>query len=106
MEADSPEKYLSKMSKAARKGKIFVDYLRNEKTATAIGAYSTRARENATVSTPLFWEELEGLKAANTYTVLNVPERLMTLDSDPWKNIGTIRQSITQALLKKAQKGL
>lgn len=106
MENDSPDKYLSKMSKAARKGKIFVDYLRNEKTATAIGPYSTRSKANATVSVPLFWEELPKLKVPNYYNVGNVVERLQGLKSDPWKDMEKTKQSITQTILKKVMKDL
>ena len=55
--AEAPELYLATMSKAKRKGKIFIDYLRNARTATAISAYSTRAYAGAPVSVPLRWDE-------------------------------------------------
>jgi len=98
--ADEPDRYTSKLPKASRKGKIFIDYLRNGRGATSIGAYSTRARTGAPVSTPLFWEELETDVRANTYNVRNLPERLESLDSDPWAGFLKERQSITAAMRK------
>jgi len=101
--AEDPERYTSKLPKASRKGKIFIDYLRNGRGATSICAYSTRARAGAPVSTPLSWDELEsGQEVRGSYfNVRNVPERLESLDADPWAEFSTIRQSIT-APMKKA----
>ena len=96
-----PTRYTAKLPKASRKGKIFIDYLRNGRGATSICAYSTRARANAPVSTPLFWEELETDVRANTYTVQSLPERLENLESDPWEGFYQVRQSITAAMKKK-----
>lgn len=98
--AREPSRYTSNMSKANRKGKIFIDYLRNGRGATSIAAYSTRARPNAPVSTPLFWEELETDVRANTYTVRNLPERLESLKADPWAGFLKARQPITAAMKK------
>jgi bifunctional non-homologous end joining protein LigD len=100
MVAAYPGKYTSKLPKADRKGKIFIDYLRNGRGATSICAYSTRSRENAPVSAPLFWEELETGVRGNTYTVRTLPERLETLPSDPWADFFKVRQSITAAMKK------
>ncbi|MDB5513168.1 MAG: ligase, partial [Enterovirga sp.] len=92
MEADSPGRYLSKASKQARRGLIYVDYLRNGRGATAIGAYSTRARPSAPVSVPLGWDELSpGLKGADI-TLASLPARLERSKADPWAEIGRIRQ--------------
>lgn len=98
--AEEPSRYTSKLPKASRKGKIFIDYLRNGRGATSIAAYSTRARPNAPVSTPLFWEELETDVRGNTYTVRNLPERLEGLEADPWASFLKVRQSITAAMKK------
>jgi bifunctional non-homologous end joining protein LigD len=94
MEAEKPSRYIATASIKARKGKIFVDYLRNSREATAICAYSTRAREGATVSVPLAWEELGSLKEANRYTVANVMKRLKTIKRDPWADISKVKQKL------------
>jgi bifunctional non-homologous end joining protein LigD len=100
--ADEPALYTSKLPKVRRQGKIFIDYLRNGRGATSIGAYSTRARPGAPVSAPLFWEELEDPELrGNTYTVENLPARLAALKSDPWEGFNKVRQSITAAMRKK-----
>ena len=93
---DVPDRYTSKMSKAGRKGKLFIDYLRNGRGATAVAAYSTRARSGATVSTPVEWDELRRLTPGQ-FTVTTVPRRLQTLKHDPWKEFWNVRQSITQS---------
>jgi len=94
MAADQPDRYLAKIAKAARKGKIFVDYLRNSVEQTSVAAYSTRARPGAPVSAPLSWLELARATAANQYTVLNVMKRLGSLKQDPWRDIGRVRQQL------------
>lgn len=84
MEADTPDLFIAKSTKSARKGRIFVDYLRNGRGATAIAPYSTRAREGATVSMPLGWDELEPAIGPDHFTVTNARTRLDTLETDPW----------------------
>jgi bifunctional non-homologous end joining protein LigD len=76
-----PERFVATMSKQKRKGKIYVDYLRNAKGATAIAPYSTRARSGATVSVPLAWEELSVDTRSDHFTVQTVPARLAKLKS-------------------------
>jgi bifunctional non-homologous end joining protein LigD len=97
----APEHYTANMSKAARPGKIFIDYLRNGRGASAIAPYSTRAREGATVAMPVAWEELRRLTAANQFNIVNAVERLRRQKKDPWAEIGRVRQSITAAAQKK-----
>ncbi|WP_293868974.1 DNA ligase D [uncultured Alsobacter sp.] len=83
--ADEPARYLATMSKAKRKGRIFLDYLRNGRGATAVAAFSTRARAGAPVSTPLAWSELGDSIRADHFTVANLRQRLDYLKEDPWK---------------------
>jgi bifunctional non-homologous end joining protein LigD len=94
MAANDPDRYIAKMAKVARKGKVFIDYLRNSVEQTSVAAYSTRARAGAPVSVPLSWPELARATAANQYTVLNVMKRLGSLKQDPWQDIGRVRQKL------------
>jgi bifunctional non-homologous end joining protein LigD len=91
MSADSPQLYLAKMTKALRKGKIFIDYFRNSREATAVVAYSTRARAGAPVSMPVTWDALPRTTGANQFTLLNLKKYLK---SDPWAEIGKVRQKL------------
>jgi bifunctional non-homologous end joining protein LigD len=94
MANDTPGKYTATISKRARGGKIYIDYLRNGRGATAVAAYSTRARAGAAVSTPLAWSELSPAIRPSHFTVDNLPTRLRHLGSDPWAEIGSIKQSL------------
>jgi bifunctional non-homologous end joining protein LigD len=94
MTADDPNRYVAKITKSLRKGKIFVDYLRNSLEQTSVAAYSTRARPGAPVSVPVTWEELPRTKGGGQYTVLNLGRRLAGLKQDPWKDIGRIKQKL------------
>jgi bifunctional non-homologous end joining protein LigD len=96
-----PDRYISTMSKAKRSGKIFIDYLRNGEGATAIAAYSLRARENAPVATPIAWEELATDVRRDHFNVKNLPQRLAKMKKDPWADFFEVRQSITKAMMKK-----
>lgn len=84
--AAAPERYVASMSKAKRKGKIFIDYLRNERGSTAISPYSPRRRRNATVATPVSWDELSRISSAGEFTLKNLDKRLAGLRADPWPN--------------------
>jgi len=84
MASDSPDRFVSTIAKSRRRGKILIDYLRNQRGATAVAAYSTRARAGAAVSMPLSWEELSPGVGPAYFTVINAPSRLASLKSDPW----------------------
>lgn len=84
MAGDSPEDYVSTISKAKRHGKILIDYLRNGRGNTAVAPYSTRARAGAPVSMPLSFDELGPDIGPAHFTVKNTPSRLQQLDRDPW----------------------
>lgn len=99
--AGNPQRYTTNQSKRARQGRIYIDYLRNGRGATAIGAYSTRARPGAPVATPVLWEEVETGVRPETFTVATVPERLASLKSDPWAEIGKVRQTVTATARRK-----
>jgi bifunctional non-homologous end joining protein LigD len=89
-----PGHYTANMAKAARGGKIFIDYLRNARGATAILPYSPRARPGAAVSTPLAWEELSPRVRSDHYTIRNIPTRLAALKRDPWEDMKLLRQAL------------
>ena len=98
MERANPKLYLTKMTKAARAGRIYLDYLRNERGATAVAPYSPRARAGATVSMPLSWPEIavsgEFGSARPAFRVADFAAWRTRLAKDPWKAIGTTRQSV------------
>ncbi len=97
----APDRFIAKANKAARKGKIFIDYLRNGRGATAVAPYSTRNRPGATVSTPLAWDELAADIHSDHFTIENVPARLAKLKKDPWADLEKTKQSITAAMVKR-----
>jgi bifunctional non-homologous end joining protein LigD len=93
MTADSPQRYLAKMTKSLRQGKIFIDHFRNSREATSVAAYSTRARAGAPISLPLSWEALARSTAGNQFTLLNAKKYLK---ADPWAEIGKVRQKLPE----------
>ncbi|AIQ93189.1 ATP-dependent DNA ligase [Methylobacterium oryzae CBMB20] len=84
MAKDAPDRYVATVSKKARDGRIYVDYLRNQRGATAVAAFSTRARPLAPVSVPVDWDELPSLGSGACFDVASVPGRLAALKRDPW----------------------
>lgn len=93
MQSQWPEEYIATMSKAKRRDKIFVDYLRNQRGATAIVTFSTRARAGAGVSMPLSWEQLARGKPGS-HTISSVPPLLTGRWRDPWKGFDALEQSL------------
>ena len=80
----APDRFTANMAKAKRQGRIYVDYVRNNRGATAIAPFSTRAKERAAVAVPLKWSELSGSIRSDTYSVEDLSRRLSRLKSDPW----------------------
>jgi bifunctional non-homologous end joining protein LigD len=96
MAKERPDRYVATVAKRARHARIFVDYLRNDRGATAVAAYSTRALPRASVSTPLNWEELSPGLRSDHFTVGNMLHRLSSLKRDPWQGFFKIRQRLPQ----------
>ncbi|WP_172124262.1 MULTISPECIES: DNA ligase D [unclassified Devosia] len=94
-----PDRFIANMSKAKRKGKFFVDYLRNERGSTAVSPWSSRSREGAPAAVPVTWEELEAVNAANQFTLALAAERAKR--PDPWTGYFDVDQAITPAMRKE-----
>jgi bifunctional non-homologous end joining protein LigD len=94
MAVDNPRLYLIKMTKAARKGKIYIDYLRNERGATAVAPYSPRARAGMCVAIPLDWKELSDNKLP-LFHVAEFSNWEGRLARDPWKKMLSTSQSLS-----------
>ncbi len=99
---ETPGEYIATMSKEKRKGKIFIDYLRNGRGATSIAPYSTRSRHGAPISTPVAWDELTVDLKSDSYNIHNIRRRLAGLEEDPWAGYFSIGQEITQEMKNKA----
>ncbi|WP_262031567.1 non-homologous end-joining DNA ligase [Microvirga sp. Mcv34] len=101
MAADEPDRYTTTSVKQEREGRIFIDYLRNNREASAIAPYSTRSRPGAPVATPIAWEELSPGLRPNGFTVENLSERLASLKRDPWAEMGKIDQTLPERRASK-----
>ncbi|WP_281976420.1 DNA ligase D [Pseudorhizobium flavum] len=104
MAGDSPDRYVSTITKSKRKGKILIDYLRNGRGATAVAPYSTRARPGAPVSMPIAWEELEQAIGPAYFTVNNATSRLEQLDRDPWADFREAEAEIKTSRTKRQKR--
>jgi bifunctional non-homologous end joining protein LigD len=93
--AADPRNCTVNMAKAARSGKIFLDYLRNDRGATAIVPFSPRARAGAPVAIPIAWSELSARITPEHYTIPTLAKRLASLKGDPWEGFGAVKQRLT-----------
>jgi DNA ligase D len=91
---DAPNRFLTRIAKAERQGRIFIDYLRNDPTSTAVAPYSTRARAGAPVAMPIAWEELSPSLQPAAFDINTVPGIVAGRRSDPWAEIDKIRQRL------------
>jgi bifunctional non-homologous end joining protein LigD len=94
---DDPDRFTTNMAKSKRIGKVFIDYLRNGRGATAIASYSTRAREGAPVAVPLSWDELRTTMPPDGYDLVSVERRLRRLRADPWREFDEARRPLPRS---------
>jgi bifunctional non-homologous end joining protein LigD len=102
MARENPDLYLIKMTKSLRNGRIFLDYLRNDRTSTAVAPLSPRARPGATVSMPLNWAQVKAGLDPRRFTIRTVPGLLK--DSTAWQDYYEGQRSLEQAI-KRLNKG-
>jgi bifunctional non-homologous end joining protein LigD len=98
MAADAPNLFTAISSKERRKGRIYLDYLRNARGASAVASYSLRARPGFPAATPIAWDELRQLSGGNSFNRLSVVRRLESLVADPWDELGSSQTRITPAM--------
>jgi bifunctional non-homologous end joining protein LigD len=96
--SDEPQRFTANLSKAQRKGRLFIDYLRNERGSTAISPWSVRSREGAPVAVPVTWEEVPGLKGANIFSLEAAIARAR--GEDAWPDYFKQKQKLTAKMLK------
>jgi bifunctional non-homologous end joining protein LigD len=89
------------LKKIDRRGRILLDWLRNGLGATAVASFCPRARPNATVATPLGWDEVTKKLDPQTFTLHSVPERLAKLRSDPWQGFYELKQSLPDVAMQQ-----
>lgn len=98
LEDNEPERFTANIRKVERKGRMFVDYLRNERGATAIAPFSTRARAGAPCAVPVGWDELGTIKAANQFGIDATAAKAQ--EPDPWVGYFDLTQSITKGMVE------
>jgi bifunctional non-homologous end joining protein LigD len=96
-----PDRYTASMAKARRPGRIFIDYLRNVQGATAVAAYSARAKRGAPVSMPVDWSELANDVRFDYFNVKNVPGMVAKRTRDPWARMRRVRQQLTDEMFAR-----
>jgi bifunctional non-homologous end joining protein LigD len=97
---ERPEQFTANPAKRERRDRIYLDYLRNGRGATAVGAYSPRERPGTPVSTPVSWDEVDNGVSPGAFTVATVPARLKALKTDPWAEMSDLRQSVSSKVRK------
>jgi len=100
MAQERPDLYVSTPATAKRKGRIFLDCLRNVRGATTVAPYSLRARAGAPISTPTSWKELNDVPSAQAFTLANIAGRVERGATAAWRGFFDVRQSITRAMLQ------
>ncbi|MDF4004730.1 DNA ligase D [Luteibacter sahnii] len=100
-----PLEFVATATKRVRQGRIYIDYLRNGRGATAVASYSLRARPGAPVAVPLRWDELGRLASAAAFDIRSVPRRLARQKRDPWEGIDAVRQDLDTVARRLAGDG-
>jgi len=106
MTREDPERFTTHLAKARRGGRIFIDTLRNRRGATWVAPYSPRARAGAPVSMPLSWDQLTPATRPEAFAMARLLNRRRRARADAWAGIEGVRQTITKALVREAQRGL
>jgi len=92
-----PETFTANIRKVQRKGRIFLDWLRNQRGATAVMPYSARAREGAPVAAPVAWEELDQYKSGHHFSIRDADELLKRAGSKALAGWGKAKQALPDA---------
>ncbi len=98
------DRFTANMAKRERRGRIYLDYLRNARSATAVAAYSLRARPGVPASTPLAWDELSAIDDPADLNYATVPQRLEAGIADPWAGIDQAARALTKEMERTLQK--
>ncbi|MEX3899659.1 non-homologous end-joining DNA ligase [Paraburkholderia sp. BR10954] len=93
-----PQRFSAVLGPKNRVGKIFIDYLRNGRSASTVAAFSVRARPGLAVSMPIAWDELSEVKSGDQWTMAKAVARQQSLHNDPWEGYWRTRQGITVAM--------
>ncbi|AXQ09145.1 DNA polymerase ligase N-terminal domain-containing protein [Xanthomonas oryzae] len=91
-----PQRFIATATKRLRTKRIFVDYLRNGRGATAVASYSLRGRPGAPVALPLAWSDLSKLQRVDAFPLRDVPEKLRRRCKDPWAGMDRIQQNLAR----------